>query len=318
MKTLIIGAGPLGSLYAYLFQKANKDVTLLARNEHYKHLKTNGIALINEFTGEKIKEKVKVTNKLNDNDEYDLAIIIMRKNSVKTILPSLAKANNIKNFLFMGNNASGFEEYLKYISVDKILFGFPGGGGSRVDHIVHYIDSEKPGGKRMPVTIGEFSGNLKERTQKIIELFETSEIPVKYIDDIDSWLKYHAVFVVPLAGALLEAGDNYKLAKDEAIIRTYIRSQKEGGEVLKLLGFTKSYNPKFNLIKMMPETVTIKILKKVFDSRFAEIAMMMHVNAAKDEMAMLGNEVLNLSNRAGMSTPNLKNLISSINDEKGN
>ena len=64
MKTLIIGAGPLGSLYAYLFYKACKDVTIFARNEHYKFLKKNGIVLINEFTQEKIVEKVNENNTL--------------------------------------------------------------------------------------------------------------------------------------------------------------------------------------------------------------------------------------------------------------
>jgi len=39
MKTLIFGAGPLGSLYAHLLHKAGNDVTILARNEHYKFLK---------------------------------------------------------------------------------------------------------------------------------------------------------------------------------------------------------------------------------------------------------------------------------------
>ena len=85
MKTLIIGAGPLGSLYTYLFQKAGHNVTLLARNEHYKHLKENGLTLINEFTKEKINAQVKITNKLDERDRYDLAIVLMRKNSVKKI-----------------------------------------------------------------------------------------------------------------------------------------------------------------------------------------------------------------------------------------
>ena len=46
MKTLIFGAGPLGSLYACLLHKSGKDVTILARNEHYIFLKDNGIVII--------------------------------------------------------------------------------------------------------------------------------------------------------------------------------------------------------------------------------------------------------------------------------
>ena len=91
MKTLIIGAGSLGSLYTFLFHKASKDVTLLARNEHYEFLKAHGLVLVNEFSNERIVERVKVVNTLGDNDEYDLVIILIRKNSVRRLLPAISK-----------------------------------------------------------------------------------------------------------------------------------------------------------------------------------------------------------------------------------
>ena len=83
MKTLLYGAGPLGSLYAYLLHKAGNDVTILARNEHYTFLKENGVVLVNEFTQEKIIEKVNLVDSLNESDSYDLVIVLMRKNSIK-------------------------------------------------------------------------------------------------------------------------------------------------------------------------------------------------------------------------------------------
>ena len=153
MKILIIGAGPLGSLYAYLFHKAGKDVTLLDRAERYEFLKNKGLILVNEYTQEKIVEQVKVVNTIVDEEEYDLAVVLMRKNSVKNILPVLSQKKKFRNFLFMGNNGSGFEEYLKYLPTEKVLFGFPGGGGSNIEQITHYVDSEEPNGKRMAVTI---------------------------------------------------------------------------------------------------------------------------------------------------------------------
>lgn len=312
MKTLIFGAGPLGSLYACLFRKAGKDVTILARNEHYNFLKENGIVLFNEFTQEKIIEKVKVVDSLNENDSYDLVIVLMRKNSLKNIFPVLSKNKTIPNFLFMGNNALGFDEYLKYLPREKVLFGFPGGGGSRINHVVHYVDSEKPNGKRLSITIGEIDGKTRDRTNQIKKLFESSGVPVNVVDEMDSWLKYHVAFVNPIAGALLKAGDNYKLAKDNTIIRTYLRAVKEGGRVLKILGYKKSYNFKLNLFYLFPEWILIKILKQVFNSKFAEIAMMMHANAAKDEMLELGNDFKTLTNQTSIKTPNLDELIHSI------
>ena len=312
MKTLLFGAGPLGSLYACLLYKAGYEVTLLARNEHYDFVKENGVILINEFTGEKTMEKVKVTDSLGIEDYYDLVIVIMRKNSVKKILPILNRNKYVKNILFMGNNTVGFDEYLEHLPEEKILFGFPGGGGSRIDHVVHYIDSDKPGGKRLPVVIGEINGVLKERTRKIINMFENAGVPVKTVDDMDSWQKYHVAFINPIAGALLRSGDNYKLAQDKETIRMYIRAVKEGGRVLKTLGYTKSYNPKFKFFYWFPEGLLINILAKLFNSKFAEVAMMMHVRAARDEMIELGNELLALKAKTSVQTPNLEELIKVI------
>ena len=315
MKTLIFGAGPLGSLYACLLHKSGKDVTILARNEHYIFLKDNGIVLLNEFTQEKIIEKVNVVDSLNENDSYDLVIVIMRKNSLKNVLPILSKNRNIKNFLFMGNNTLGFDEYLKFLPKEKVLFGFPGGGGSRINHIVHYVDSEKPNGKRLSITLGEIDGKTKDRTRQIEYIFESSGVPVNIVDEIDSWLKYHVAFVHPIAGALLKAGDNYKLARDKKILRTYIRAVNESSKVLKALGYKKSYNVKLKFFQWFPEALLIKILTQVFNSKFAEVAMMMHANAARDEIIALGNEFRTLKNQTSIKTPNLDELISCIDSE---
>jgi 2-dehydropantoate 2-reductase len=312
MKTLIFGAGLLGSLYACLLHRAGNDITILARNEHFTFLNENGVVLINEFTQEKIIEKVNVVNSLSEEDSYDLIIILMRKNSLKNVLPILNEQTNISNFLFMGNNTLGFDEYLKFLPKEKVLFGFPGGGGSRINHVVHYVDSEKPNGKRMSITIGEIDGKIRERTQKIQRMFESASVPVKIVDDIDSWLKYHVAFINPIAGALLKSGDNYKLSMDMETIRTYIRAVNEGSKVLKALGYKKSYNVKLRLFYWLPESVVVNILKQVFNSKFAEVAMMMHVNAAKDEMIELGNEFKTLENQTSLKTPNLDELMASI------
>ena len=312
MKTLIFGAGPLGSLYAALFHKAGKDVTILARNEQYDFIKNNGVVLINEFTQEKMIERIRVIKSIEQNEIYDLVIVIMRKNSIKNILPILGINKNIKNYLFMGNNALGFDDYLKYLPHQRVLFGFPGGGGSRINHVVHYVDSEQPNGKRLSITLGEIDGIVKERTNQIKQLFESSEIPVKVVDDIDSWLKYHVAFIQPIAGAFLKAGDNYNLAQDEETIRKYIRAVNECSKVLNKLGYKKSYNPKLTFFKWFPKFVLIKILQQVFNSKFAEVAVMMHVKAAKDEMLELGSDFKTLVSQTKINTPNFNELLSFI------
>jgi len=128
MKTLIFGAGPLGSLYAHLLHQSGADVSVLARGERYSWLKENGLVLQNEITGHKDYSQANVVNKLKPSDEYDLVIVFIRKNKLSPVIEVLAASHGVKNVLFMGNNALGFDECLKRLPVEKILFGFPGAG----------------------------------------------------------------------------------------------------------------------------------------------------------------------------------------------
>jgi 2-dehydropantoate 2-reductase len=304
MKTLIYGAGPLGSLYAHLLHQAGKDVTLLARNKRYDFLKENGVVLVNEFTGEKQASKVRVVDKLADEDAYDLIVVLIRKNKLLPVFQVLSQNKDVRNILFMGNNALGFDEYLDHLPGGKVLFGFPGAGGSRKEQIVHYIDSEKPGGKRMPIRIGEIDGEVKDRTRQIKLLFESSGVPVDVVKDMDGWLKYHAALVCPIACVLYKHDcDNYALAKNEESTPLFIRACREGGDVLRKLGYTKRQPFKFNLFYWMPEFITTKIFKGIFNTKYAEIGFAMHAKAALDEMKELTKEFKILIDKSCVKTP---------------
>ena len=202
MRTLFFGAGPLGSVYAHLLHEKGGDVTVLARGERYDWLKENGLVLLNEITEQKDSSRVNVVNELKPEDEYDLVIVLIRKNKLLPVFEILAASPGVKNVLFMGNNALGFDEYVKRLPVEKVLFGFPGAGGGIREQVVHYADREKPKGKRSAVTIGEIDGRNRERTLAVRSLFESAGVPVDLTPEIDGWLKYHVALVSPLVGAL--------------------------------------------------------------------------------------------------------------------
>ena len=220
MKTLFFGAGLVGSVYAHLLHQAGGDVTVLARGERHDWLKENGLVLLNELTGQQDSSRVKVVNQLNADDEYDLVVVAIRKNKLLPVFEILAASPGVKNVLFMGNNALGFDEYVKHLPVEKLLMGFPGAGGGIREQVVHFADREKPRGKRRAITIGEIDGQNKERTLTVKSLFESAGVPVVQTREIDGWLKYHAALVSPLVGALYKHDcDNYQAAKDKETLR---------------------------------------------------------------------------------------------------
>lgn len=313
MRILFFGAGPLGSVYAHLLHENGGDVTVLCRGERYDWLKENGLVLVNELTGQKGLSRINVVNELKPDDEYDLVIVLIRKNKLLPVFDILASSPGVKSVLFMGNNALGFDAYVQRLPVEKVLIGFPGAGGGMREQVVHYADREKPKGKRKAVTIGEIDGRNKERTLAVKRLFESAGVPVDLTPDIDGWLKYHVALVGPLVGALYKHDcDNYQAAKDRETLRTLVRAAKEGGRVLRALGFRKRQPFQFNLLYWLPECMSMMAVKGLLESKFAEVAFAMHAKAARDEMAALTGEFQALSARTSVDTPNMDALRSFI------
>ena len=309
MRTLIFGAGPIGSLYAHFLGLAGKDITILARGARYDFIKANGLVLVDEIAGTTGSSKVRVVDELKSDDQYDLVVVLVRKNKLPPVFEILQANANIGNILFMGNNALGFDEYLQYLPQEKVLFGFPGAGGGISEHVLHYADREKAGGKRKSITIGEIDGETHERTRAVKSLFETSGVPVEVAGDIDAWLKYHVALVSPLVNALYKYDcDNYALAKDKKTIRVMIRAAKEGGEILEALGYTKRYPFQFNLFYWLPEMLNVKAVQGLLKSKFAEVAFALHTRAARDEMKELAAEFQSLNDRTSVKTANIEAL----------
>lgn len=59
--------------------------------------------------------KVKVTENLNPEDQYDLIVVAMQKSSRLAVCPVLAQNKNLKNVLFWGNDVTGYHRYFQYL-----------------------------------------------------------------------------------------------------------------------------------------------------------------------------------------------------------
>ena len=304
MKVLMFGAGPLGSLYAHILHEAGKDVRILARNERYESIVSNGLVLVDEFTKERKVSRIRVVDSVSENDAYDLVIVLVRKNKLQPVFRVLSGCRGVKNILFMGNNALGFDEYRANIPGEKLLIGFPAAGGGLKDQVVHYVDREKPGAERMAITIGEPGKPPTERIKMIASFLEGGGIPVETADDMDGWLRYHAALILPIGFALHKHDcDNYALSRDRESIGQFIRACRETGNVLGRLGFRKRQPFKYNLFYWLPEFVTAGIFKQMFGSKFAEIAFAMHARDGIDEMTELTREFRMLIEESGVETP---------------
>ncbi|MBN2157460.1 MAG: NAD-binding protein [Candidatus Lokiarchaeota archaeon] len=78
MKTLVYGAGVLGSLYAAVLKLSGKDVTLLARGKRLEELRDHGLVIENLITEKTIQTKIDlIDSKLTENNNFDLILVII-------------------------------------------------------------------------------------------------------------------------------------------------------------------------------------------------------------------------------------------------
>jgi len=311
MKTLVFGAGPIGRWLALRLHQRGKDVTLLARGKTFESLQSDGVVLVDGFTGERRVAHVRLIESLAPNDRYDLVVVAMRKAGRVAVCPILAANDTLENILFVGNDVSGFQHYFDHLSHEQVLLGFPGAGGGWDGDDLVFIDGDKPNKTDAPLYIGELDGKTRDRTERIRELLEGAGIPVSLEANIDGWLKYHFAFMGPTAGVVLKhGGDVRAVAAKKESLRQYIRACREAGNVLRVVGYKQRQPPIFNLYYWQPEWLGVKVFRSFFTSRKVEIQMGLHAGEVGEEVQQMAEEFEELKTRAGMETPNLDELIS--------
>lgn len=167
MKTLIYGAGPLGSLYAGRLHQAGVDVTLLARGQRLADLRQYGVVLEDAFSGRRETYPVPVVEQLGENDPYDLILVVMRKDQSLDILPILAHNQRAHTILFLQNNPAGFAEYIEALGAERVMAGFPSSGGERKGAVMRVMPMDMA-----PMPVGEVDGRITDRTRQVAALLE--------------------------------------------------------------------------------------------------------------------------------------------------
>ncbi|HUV16092.1 MAG TPA: 2-dehydropantoate 2-reductase N-terminal domain-containing protein [Pelolinea sp.] len=314
MRILVFGAGPLGSLLAVRLHQGGQDVTLLARGKRLADLKEYGVCLKNWTTKEEESVPVKLVERLEPEDLYDLILVVMRKNSALKILTILS-ANPSPNIAFLMNNAAGPDALTGALGKERVLIGFPGAAGYREKHKIVYLNAEpeRPAG----VSIGEPDGGITERTKIIAAEIEKGKyLNVVIEPDMDAWSKYHVALLFPsLAPAFYLCNhDRLRVARTrDAVVLAY-RAMKEGFMVLRKLGYpvTPKYLKRF---LWLPEPVMVSFLQRLLKNPKMEVAMERHAEVIQDEILQLIGEFMELVEKSGLFTSTIQFMASQMRSQ---
>ena len=130
--------------------------------------------------------------------------------------------------------------------------------------------------------------------------------------NIEAWLKTHAAEISPVANAIYMAGgDNYRLARNHDGLVLLVRAIREGYRVLRALGvpITPANHRIFNWI---PELILVALMRRLLNTRTAEIEIAGHANAARDEMKHIADEFRALARTTPVATPAIDRLYTTI------
>jgi 2-dehydropantoate 2-reductase len=196
MRIGIVGAGAMGSIFAYFFVKAKTDVVIFESNTNtvmnYKH----GINIILEEKKQKIR--IPIDNNPQILAECDIIIIFVKsydtEEAIKKIAPIIGKQTVIVS---LQNGLGNKETIARYISEDIIVYGSTSIGATKIDN-----NTVRLGGMG-DIVIGGTSQDKVKTVKNVLNL-ASLEITIAENPDAIVWKKAIINAGINPLGALLE------------------------------------------------------------------------------------------------------------------
>jgi 2-dehydropantoate 2-reductase len=316
MNILVCGAGVIGTLYAAKLRDAGHQVTVLARSTRLAEIQNHGLALEDVVSGSQSTTQVTVTQQLNAEDKYDLALVTVRRDQLSSILPALAANRNIPTILFMLNNPLGSAALVEALGAERVLLGFPGAGGARDGHVVRYaLIAQQPTTLGAPASNTKSGAILSAPLRTLAELFRASGFPARIDSNMEAWLTSHAFFVTAVSGAIyIAAGQCDQLSRSEESLALMVSGVREGFNAVRALG--RPVHPfALNVLFMwLPRSFAIRYWRGFFAKPMAEYAFGRHVRSASAEIRMLADDCRQLLTASAAAAPALDQLYRAVND----
>lgn len=269
MKIAIIGSGGVGGYFGGKLANAGNEVTFLARGEHLKAIKSNGLT-VKSILGDFKVDALKATDKIKEIGYVDLVILGVKAWQVKEVAPDLHSiVNDNTSILPLQNGILATEELKAHINEENIVGG--------LCRIISKI--EAPGiinhlGVTPSIVFGELDNGKTERILEIKELFDHGGIKSTVASDIDAelWKKFISICV---GGLLAISGTTYGEMRSlketrhlmvELLDEIYQLSQKAGIQIEsdflnKTISFTDS----------LPYDSTSSLTRDVWEGKPSEI-----------------------------------------------
>lgn len=195
MKIYIVGSGGVGGYFGGLLAKADNDVTFVAREEHYKAIKENGL-IVKSVVGDFEVKPAQVVESISEITKPDLIIFAVKTYDTDEVAKQLASVVNENTIIVtFQNGVDNDNQIKKHIKNAQV---YPGSA---------YVIStktkpgliEQTGGLRK-LTFGDRNNPDNSKLKEIEKLMKEAKIDATASNDIarDLWKKY--MFIAAFSG----------------------------------------------------------------------------------------------------------------------
>lgn len=179
MKIIIVGAGRIGSVFAFHLSQAAHEITVVARGARLEALnRDKAIVTVDGRTA-----PIEAVPSVDPTKPYDLLIITVPEHQVEALLSQLENSA-AKIILLMFNTFYGTERYRDLLGSVRLTAGFPNMKAYlENDRLSHKVD-----GPGMVTTLSQ---------PDLAAVFKEAWLPTEVEPDMNAFLRSHVVMAVP-------------------------------------------------------------------------------------------------------------------------
>ena len=258
MKTLLVGAGAIGSLVGAYMAKGGADVTLLDIGDHIHVIEKEGLK-VRTIEGDSFKVKVRASPDAKAIKDVDVLILTVKTFHTE---PALASVTHLKNkiqlALSIQNGVEKEDHLIRFFGEEKVVGAMCLEGATRLGpaEIKHTMTG---------ITyVGELDGRETDRTKAVCQLFTAGGLKAEvtpYILSAD-WAKW-INFAAGAAICSLTRLEYYKILKTRELALLFAQVYREYAQLAKAKGVEVRDYPGFEVktISEADPSRAVEILK---------------------------------------------------------
>jgi 2-dehydropantoate 2-reductase len=281
MRTLIVGAGVIGTVYGAHLAAAGHEVCVLSHGPRTDEVAAGGLSARDVLGGRQVDAEAAVVP--DASGKYDIVLVAVRRDQLASACAGLAVLAGKPAIVFFGNNPAGRLGITGEIPGDVYL-GFPGVGGVMTGRTADYIRI-----RQQPTALQQAAD---PRLAELESALAGRGFAVQRVADMDGWLAYHAAFVACIAAALYRCGtDPVRLAADRATLTLMCQAITQAFAALRA-GGTAGLPRNLAVLHSPPlRALAVRYWARTMRSPTGELCFAAHSRHAEAEMRALAHDV---------------------------